>query len=531
MITQLLSLMKAYGIRHVVVCPGSRNAPLVHAFASRPDCFKVHPITDERSAGFVAIGMADALQSPVAVCVTSGSAVLNVAPAVAEAFYRRVPLLVVSADRPAQWIGQMDGQTLPQNGSFGTLARSYQLPADGADARWWRNRLINEALASLQNKRPMHINVPLSEPLFDFPSNEKYIDDDERKVEFERGERFELSQSAVDEWISAKRRMIIVGQHYQNERLRKVIAEIRQKNLAVIIAESLSNLPKSCISNNYNDFIGTENPDLVVYLGGHIILKKVKKYLRKQNINKIWRIESADEQTFIDTFQHTTRVIYSADEVSVLEQLTHLQADASQTSFIQSWTSDPSNNNFDNTETFDAQTVAAYALHRLAELPHRSAVALANSSTVRYAQHVAADYVGSCNVLCNRGVNGIEGTLSAAVGYATIKSEELVLCIIGDLSYFYDHNALWNNNLPQNLRIILLNDGGGKIFSGLNGLEASPFRETLIAAQHNYQTSGWAADCGIAYYKSNNNAINCKSTISNLLTHNNGRAALLEVML
>ena len=338
MITQLLSLMKCYGIKHVVVCPGSRNAPLVHAFASRPDCFTVHPITDERSAGFVAIGMADAMQAPVAVCVTSGSAVLNVAPAVSEAYYRRVPLLVISADRPPQWIGQMDGQTLPQNGCFGSLARSYQLPSDGNDAKWWRNRLINEALNALKCCRPVHINVPLAEPLFNFPSPDSYIDNDERVVKFERDDNVQLSQCAKNEWISARRRMIVVGQHYPCDELRKLTQEIKQRGLAVIMAESLSNLSNSSISNNYGTYTNDDAPDFVLYLGGHVIMKQLKKYLRTSSVPTIWRIENTDETTFIDTFQHTTRVIYTNDECSVLSQLLDLQAEKSVGSFVENWT-------------------------------------------------------------------------------------------------------------------------------------------------------------------------------------------------
>lgn len=527
MITQLLTLMKCHGIKHVVVCPGSRNAPLVHAFASRPDSFIVHPITDERSAGFVAIGMADALQSPVAVCVTSGSAVLNVAPAVSEAYYRRVPLLVVSADRPPQWIGQMDGQTLPQNGCFGSLARSYQLPNDGNEAKWWRNRLINEALNALKCCKPVHINVPLAEPLFNFLSSDSYIDNDERVVNFERNSNVQLSQSAKDEWINARRRMIVVGQHYPSDELRKLMYEIKQRGLAVIMAEALSNLPNSSISNSYNTYTNDDAPDFVLYLGGHIIMKQLKNYLRTSSVQTVWRIENADETTFIDTFQHTTRVISTDDECSVLSQLLDLQAEKSDGSFVGNWTCDKFEESVNNAQTLDAKLVTAYALKQMAARRESSAVALANSSTVRYAQSVCGDYVTNCTVLCNRGVNGIEGSLSAAVGYATIKRNELVLCIIGDLSFFYDHNALWNNNLPQNLRILLLNDGGGKIFSNLQGLEASPFRDTLISANHDFHTEGWARDCGVTYYKSDNSADKCYAAIEKLL--NSDGIALLEV--
>ena len=113
----LTALLVAHGIRHAVVCPGSRNAPIVHNFNECPD-IECHPVTDERSAAFFALGIAQATDQPVAVCVTSGTALLNVAPAVAEAHYQHQALVVISADRPAQWIGQLDGQTLRQPGAL-----------------------------------------------------------------------------------------------------------------------------------------------------------------------------------------------------------------------------------------------------------------------------------------------------------------------------------------------------------------------------------------------------------------------------
>ena len=176
-ILQLISLMRSHKIHHVVVCPGSRNAPIVHTLASQ-SWLHCYPVTDERSAAFVAIGLSDALsvkegcRVPVAVCCTSGSAVLDMSPAVAEAYYRGVPLLVISADRPESWIGQMDGQTLIQPRCFGDMARSYVLrEGDDEETMWYRNRIINEALSLLRDEHhtPVHINVHLSEPLFTSP--------------------------------------------------------------------------------------------------------------------------------------------------------------------------------------------------------------------------------------------------------------------------------------------------------------------------------------------------------------------------
>lgn len=170
-VLQLVALAKAYGIEKVVLSPGSRNSPLIHSFACDPG-FQCYSIVDERSAGFFALGLIMQSRQPVAICCTSGTAVLNLGPAVAEAFYQRLPLVVITADRPTAWIGQMDGQTLPQPHIFGPLVKhSVQLPeCTNTESRWYCNRLINEALSAINHHGygPVQINIPLSEPLFNY---------------------------------------------------------------------------------------------------------------------------------------------------------------------------------------------------------------------------------------------------------------------------------------------------------------------------------------------------------------------------
>ena len=143
----LTALLMAHGVEDAVVCPGSRNAPIVHNL-NECGAIRCRPVTDERSAGFYALGLAQATGRPVVVCVTSGTALLNLAPAVAEACFLNVPVVVVSADRPAAWIGQLDGQILPQPDALGRFVRkavSLPEPKDNIE-RWFCNRMINEAM-------------------------------------------------------------------------------------------------------------------------------------------------------------------------------------------------------------------------------------------------------------------------------------------------------------------------------------------------------------------------------------------------
>ena len=209
----LTSLLVAHGIRHAVVCPGSRNAAVVHNLHAHPK-ITCYPVTDERSAGFYALGMAQALGQPVVVCVTSGTALLNLAPAVAEAFYQHVPVVVVSADRPPQWIDQLDGQTLPQPDALGRFVKkAVALPEPHNDEEhWYCNRLVNEAIlaSTHQGRGPVHINVPITEPLFDFSVKTLPV---ERKISIVSADVTSPTLSHIGRmFMMAERPMLICGQ-------------------------------------------------------------------------------------------------------------------------------------------------------------------------------------------------------------------------------------------------------------------------------------------------------------------------------
>ena len=152
-IQELVALLEAHKVRKIVLCPGSRNAPIVQTIVNH-SYFSCTSVTDERSAAYIALGLALNGGEPVAVCCTSGTALLNMHPAVAEAYYQQVPLVVISADRPEAWIGQMDGQTIPQPNAFGKLVKSsVNLPEVRSDEdKWYCNRLVNEALLELYHQ-------------------------------------------------------------------------------------------------------------------------------------------------------------------------------------------------------------------------------------------------------------------------------------------------------------------------------------------------------------------------------------------
>lgn len=481
-ILQLVALLRAHGMTDVVVCPGSRNAPIVHTLSACGH-FRLHAITDERSAAFFALGTALATGRPVAVCVTSGSALLNVHPAVAEAFYQHVPLVVISADRPAAWIGQMDGQTLPQQDVFGPLSRrSVQVPeALTPTDEWHANRLINEALlcATEGEGGPVHLNVPISEPFYEFPV--------ERLPEVRVIRRLPIDDIEAVHRLLAQcpKRWLLIGQ--RREALPEALFEALSGHF-LIVAEHLSNCTGSSLVQRLTDEWAAqteERPDLVITVGGHIIGKQLKALLRSHRPLQHWHVSAQGEVA--DTFCCLSHLI-EADDVRFLSLLAQAASgldDAPKAGL-------PSPAKADESDSARAMRAL------VSSLPSETPVTLhlANSTTVRNAQLM--DLPQHVLVRCNRGVNGIEGSLSTAVGHAVAQPERLNVVVIGDLSFLYDNNALWHASLPSNLRIVLINNGGGEIFQRLPVPDSAESR-TCICGLHTDEVAHLCAHYGISH--------------------------------
>ena len=485
----LTSLLVAHGIRDAVVCPGSRNSPIAHNLSECPD-IACYPVTDERSAGFYALGMAQARKQPVVVCVTSGTALLNLAPAVTEAFYQHIPIVVISADRPAAWIDQLDGQTMPQPDALGRFVRkavSLPEPHDD-DTRWYCNRLVNEALiAALQGGGgPVHINVPITEPLFDYSVASLPV---ERKIEFAAADMSPATLSHITRmFLQAKRPLLISGQ------------------------------PMNPLFDEAVSLIGDDEtylPDFVLYIGGSIVSKRLKRFLRKAK--ETWVVNASGEVN--DTFMNLTH-IFQGDGEAVADHIRFMMV-MEPHPFMQKW---------DELLTRIRQQADAYepAYSQMAAVKYferyvgEAQIHYANSTAIRLANSFAKH-----PVWCNRGVNGIEGSLSTAAGFSVV-SDDRVYCVIGDLSFFYDQNALWNQNLRGNLRILLLNNGRGGIFNMLPGLEQSPARDTFVAAAHHANAEGICQQNDVVYLSASDMP-QLRAGIDTLLNIESDCPVLLEV--
>ena len=457
----LTALLVAHGIRHAVLCPGSRNSPIVHNLNECPD-IQCYPVTDERSAGFYALGMTQATGEPVAVCVTSGTALLNLAPAVAEAYYQHRPLVVISADRPPQWIDQLDGQTLPQPDALGRFVRkavSLPEPHD-EESRWYCNRLVNEAL--MEKHAPVHINVPISEPFFLFSTPEL---PQERKIDFMPADMSSVTLDRVFRMFMQSARPMLISGQPMNPLLEEAVLAVQDDESYV--------------------------PDFVLYTGGSIVSKHVKRFLRKAR--ETWAVNLTGEVN--DTFMNLTQVIQGDPEL--VADMIRLKLQEKPHPFVQKW---------------EGLLAQARQQVETCELPYSQAAAVKyfearrGGQTAHYANSMAirlANIYAKHPVFCNRGVNGIEGSLSTAAGFSCV-TDEKVFCVIGDLSFFYDQNALWNRNLHGNFRILLINNGCGGIFSHLKGLEQSPARDKFVAAEHHATAEGNCQQNQVGYRKATN---------------------------
>lgn len=527
-VLQTVSLFKLYGIDHIVLSPGSRNAPLIQCF-TQDSYFKCHIIVDERNAAFYGIGLIQKLQKPVAICCTSGTALLNYAPAVAEAFYQQLPLIVLSADRTPEWIGQMDGQIIAQYGALNNFVKkSVALPEikDSTD-EWYCNRLLNDALiaSTADAPAPVHINLPIAEPLFDYSVEHL---PDVRKITAVPIKKTIDIKPFVQTWKNSGKRMIIVGQLFKSEKTISLLDSLARKADCVVLCEHLSN----CVSPNFvtsfdallyklsNDEKVDFTPGLVITIGGHIVSKRIKHFLREHKPASHWHINESGE--IVDLFQSLTDLVETDTDYFLAELLSSISGDNAQP-FHTLWNKAIKQVPEPNDEIPFSDIWATGKF--LKRLPQNSSLHLANSSTVRNVQLYEIDK--TTTVYCNRGTNGIESSLPSAIGFASVH-DDLTYLIIGDLSFFYGLNALWNISHIKNLRILLINNGGGGIFHLLPGLNKSASLGEYVAAGHNGNAKDWAKASGL-YYLSANSKDELETTLESFFDKNIQQSVLLEV--
>lgn len=502
------------GVTDVVCSPGSRNAPLLIAAAAREELRK-HVITDERSAAFFGLGISQVNRKPVVLVCTSGTALLNYSPAVAEAYYQGLPMIVVSADRPEQWIDQDDSQTIRQQGVLNNIVKqSYEIISEGEnnpEMKWYVNRIANDALLEATGGKPgpVHINVRLSEPLG--RKREREYDETRiiRRVQADSiGNKEYLNNLAKE--LSHKKVMLVAGFLPPSSQLQKAVTTFSALSNVTVFAETLSNLHlkdfPSCIDTVLTALSTEEldelKPDIVISIGGSLVSRKLKEYLRR-NKNKIEHWSLGYDRTTVDCFMSQTMRL----EVDPSRFIRHISArlqrgemSSEVKNFRNEWTEkkrqaiDIKEKYIDNTGW---SSLKAFN-HILKTLPASYNLFLSNGTTVRYAQLI--DYRQPHASYCNRGVSGIEGCLSAATGGA-VKYKGNTLLMTGDMSLGYDMSALGLKEIPDTMKIIMVDNGGGGIFRFIPSTRNLTEREEYFCANPDLPVKQLAEAFGWNYFE------------------------------
>ena len=480
----IIQICLAKGVTHIVISPGSRNAPLTIGFVSNPQ-FTCYSIADERSAAFFALGIAQQTNKLVALVCTSGSALLNYYPAFAEAFYSQIPLIVISADRPYNKIDIGDGQTIRQMNVFQnhSLFNANLTEGESTENDTKINKAINIAFTK---KGPTHINAPFEEPLY---QTVRKMTVDPTISAFSKVYKTISIDDIIaytNVWNSAKKKLILVGVNEPNEIDEDIINALATDPSIIVMTETTSNVHHPSFLTNIDTIITplkekeflAFQPDILITFGGMIVSKRIKSFLRSHKPQYHWHINPLRAYNTFGSMPHHFET-YPNDFFNQILPFTKMVL----------------SDYFDKGQAVKKIRKVKHKMYLdkisfsdlkafeiiLQKLPKDSMLQLSNSSAVRYAQLFDID--PTISVYSNRGTSGIDGSTSTAVGAAVASNQQTTL-ITGDIGFLYDSNALWNNYIPKNFKIILINNGGGGIFRILPGHQENEIFNTFFETAH-----------------------------------------------
>lgn len=522
----IIEICKAKNIQHIIISPGSRNAPLTIGFASDP-FFTCYSLADERCAAFFGMGIAQQTAFPIALVCTSGSALLNYYPAVAEAFYSQIPMVIISADRPTSKIDIGDGQTIRQRNVYENhIVYNANLTEE---ANKENDILINNAInTAIAQKGPVHINAPFEEPLYNTVEEltvaPTIINLETLPLQFKEFDQY------IDSYREATKKLILVGVNTPDALSQEIIDWLANDPSVIIMTETTSNLHHPhCVEHidriittfSEEDFLAFQ-PDLLLTFGGMVISKRIKAFLRKYKPTQHWHI---DTLRHYDTYNALNKAVLDTPEnffQTIKENVEHYT-----TSNYYTWMQNIVTARLAKHEAY-LKTIPFSDLSvfetLFAQLPKGTQLQISNSSAIRYAQLIKIDT--SNPVFCNRGTSGIDGSTSTAIG-AAVATQKPTLLITGDIGFLYDSNALWNNYIPKDFKILLLNNGGGGIFRILPGHKETPVFNTYFETSHQH-TAEHLAKMYNFKYRTATNKEELEQQCQLFFEDNNG-PAILEV--
>ena len=504
----LVAALKEKGIKNIVISAGTSHDAIIRSI-EEDGFFNTYNVVDERSASFFALGIIQETSMPVAIICTSGTATSNYMSGVTEAYKRKMPLIVITADKNPYYLNQLEEQMIDQVGLFDTNTKynnTLPIVRDKKD-EWYCQRIINEALLELDHhgKGPIHINIPIEDGMF-------AIDNTFTTQELPKFNLIDRIDSSSDEskWkekfemLQGKKVLIILGQedYCKNKKREKLISSIFDKYNCIFAVDKLSNLhcngtlevTRATKQMADNGTMNNVIPDVVISLGGNNTLDI--KFACRENCNTkfAWLVS---EEGIVQDFYRKLSTIFECSIDKFLEEMNKYGMDNSN-SYYDDWVAEDKKYK----EQPNLEYSNLYVVKELMKnIPKESKLNLANSTTIRIAQYFDLDK--SIPIYCNRGVNGIDGSMSTFIGQAAV-SDKLNFLIIGDLSFFYDMNALWNRYVGKNVRIMLNNNSGASLFHFNQGLKKFPTLNENVAAEHDAIAKGWVESRGFNYLSASN---------------------------
>ena len=508
-LAQLTEICAAHGVKYAVLSPGSRSAPLALSIM-RNEKITHFVLTDERSAAYTALGIARQTQSPVVLVCTSGTAALNYAPAVAEAFFCELPLIVITADRPPEWIAQADNQSIYQENIYGKHIKYFaNLPLDFTitESIWHSQRQMNEALIVAKEGKmgPVHINVPLREPLYmlntinSFPAPKLILREN-------LNAKYTLPKEFINKIRTYKKILVVAGMHAPDAKLIRLLEQMPNLCLMADVSSNLHDVKGVLLHTDLfcdiekNKHLNTLCPELVISIGGPIVSKHVKNFLRKKQIQEHWHIGLGNLAA--DTYQHlNVHIPAPANEFfhALLEAgISFNKKYAAMWQQVEEEMRDMVEKGFKKIPF--SESAACWKI--LKAVPERSILHIGNSLAIRHL--TSFPYFSALSeIYANRGTSGIDGSVSSAAGHS-MTDERMHILFLGDLSFMYDSNGLWNKYLKGNLKIVILNNFGGRIFESLPGASVQAELNEYFVTEQNLNFESLAKHFNANYFSAEN---------------------------
>ena len=510
----IIDVLTRSGVKDVVISPGSRNTPLILA-ADADESLRKHVVIDERAAAFYALGLSEISRRPVALICTSGSAPLNYAPALSEAYYRGVPLIALTADRSFEWIDQDDSQTIRQFRCLeNVVKKSYDIPemeCATKDFCWFVNRTVNDAVIEAVRAvpGPVHINVQLREPLGktgDFQQAEE-------RIISEVGTAQKLDDSVIKilaDTLADKRVLLIAGFMEPDHKLQSAVSRFASLPNVAVMAETLSNLYLEPECYSIDKVLSTLSaaekmtlrPDIIITLGGALVSRLLKEYLRGLGDSEYrpehWSI--GHHRTTVDCLRLLTKRIEITPGYLLRKLYNNLSRRPFKSSYKSLWHQYRTRAK-ESAETFISAGAWSELkiFHQIFKLlPDGINLQLSNGTPVRYNQLLASTPYHSTH--CNRGVSGIDGCTSTAVG-ASRATERPTILITGDMSFTYDLSALTIKEVPDSFKIILINNSGGGIFRFIKSTSELDSREKYFSVAPGIDVESISRGVGYKYLR------------------------------